>query len=58
MVVQLFELLKKQEETRQQEFIAKKAEEQRLLAQFEIVRHLSSHHCWPLHLLFMMLWTN
>jgi len=32
----LFELLKKQEETRQQEFIAKKAEEQRLLAQFEI----------------------
>ncbi|CAL5019002.1 unnamed protein product [Urochloa decumbens] len=32
----LFELMKKQEETRQQEFIAKKAEEQRALAQLEI----------------------
>ena len=55
MVVQLFELLKKQEETRQQEFIARKAEEQRALAQLKIVRNLSSHHCWPLHLLFMMI---
>ncbi|CAO1939621.1 unnamed protein product [Urochloa humidicola] len=32
----LFELMKKQEETRQQEFIAKKVEEQRALAQLEI----------------------
>ncbi|KAF8729155.1 hypothetical protein HU200_017737 [Digitaria exilis] len=32
----LFELMKKQEETRQQEFIAKKAEEQKALAQLEL----------------------
>ncbi|CAN6274818.1 unnamed protein product [Urochloa humidicola] len=32
----LFELMKKQEETRQQEFMAKKVEEQRALAQLEI----------------------
>jgi hypothetical protein len=43
--VQLFELMYKREETRQQEIAAKKLEDQRALAQFELVRHCSCV-CW------------
>jgi abortive infection bacteriophage resistance protein len=55
VVVQLFELLKKQEETRQQELIVKHVEEQRQLAQLEMVRLLCPHHCRPLNFLVMTL---
>jgi hypothetical protein len=47
VLVQLFELMKKREETHQQEIAAKKLEFQKSLAEIELVRHLSSHHCWP-----------
>lgn len=50
MVVQLFELMKKQEETHQQELAAKKLELQKALAEIDLVRHFSPHHCWPSNL--------
>jgi hypothetical protein len=46
--LQLFEFMKKQEETHQQEIAAKKLELQKAVADIELVRHFSSHHRRPL----------
>ena len=45
MVVQLFELMRKQEETRQAELVARKAEHEKELAAFQLVRYFSSYRC-------------